>query len=540
MGGVRFLEAKITSHPVWLIVLLGLSLNLSGTWLLPLIDRDEPRFAEASREMLARPDWVVPWFNGAPRYDKPPLIYWAQMACYRCLGETPLAARLPSALFATGTSLLLFFWARRLTKPRPALVAAVMFTTCLQLAVHARLAVADMPMIFFVCAAQWSGWEASRPDAARPGRWWVVFYVSLALGFLAKGPVAWLPVAGLALGRWLYPQQFKFSLGGFVLGMLLTLGLVALWGIPALLRTHGDFLSVGLGYHVFGRSVGIVDGHGAKTLRGWIGWLPFYLVTFFFSFFPWAFRFPQALRDWWPTRQEDVPGSYLLIQAGLVFLVFTLVRTKLPHYTLPAFPGLALWLARVEAAGGLKGWRVGKPVILAVVFTMLTLSVVLAVFLPVWWGLRLTIILPVLMATAVFAGVLKGWRGETLAAAMSVMILSITLAIGLGLRPYFLAHNLFEKARPQLQPAMEFAAVRYEEPSLVWEFGRVLTNHMQYLSVTEAVDFLHRSQPSVLIVPTSLYETNLIRPPGPVTVIQVQGVNWVTGSPAGLTALIHP
>jgi len=540
IGGVRFWEGKITSQPVLFIILLGLALNLSGAWLLPLIDRDEPRFAEASREMRERRDWVVPEFNGEPRYDKPPLIYWAQLGCYRCLGETPLAARLPSALFGTGTSLLLFFWARRLTAPRTALVAAVMFTTCLQMAVHARLAVADMPMIFFVCAAQWSGWEASRPNAARPGRWWGMFYVSLALGFLAKGPVAWLPAAGLALGRWLYPQHFKFGQGRFVLGILLTLGVVASWGIPALVRTHGEYLAVGLGYHVLGRSVGVVDGHGAKSLAWWIAWLPFYLVTFFGSFFPWALWTPRALRDWWPTRREDVFGSYLLLQAGLVFLVFTLVRTKLPHYTLPAFPCLALWLARAREAGWLQGWRVGKPVILAAVLTVMTLTVVLAVCLPGWWGIKFAIVLSVLLATPVLAGVLNGWGVMKAASLMAIVILIINLGMGLGLRPYFLAHSLFEKARPQLNPAMEFAAVQYEEPSLVWEFGPVITNHLQYLTVTGAADFLHRSGPSVLIVPTALYETNLIRQADPATVIQVQGVNWVTGRPAGLTALIHP
>jgi len=72
---MRDLLVKTSACPAGLILLLGLVLNLSGTWLLPLVDRDEPRFAEASREMLASHVFVVPTFNGAPRYDKPPLIY---------------------------------------------------------------------------------------------------------------------------------------------------------------------------------------------------------------------------------------------------------------------------------------------------------------------------------------------------------------------------------------------------------------------------------------------------------------------------------
>jgi 4-amino-4-deoxy-L-arabinose transferase-like glycosyltransferase len=430
---------------------------------------------------------VVPWFNGEPRYDKPPLIYWAQILCYQVLGETAFSARLPSALFATGASLLIFFWARRLTQPRTALAAAVVFTTCMQMAVHARLAVADMPMIFFVCAALWSGWESTRPEAPSRWRWWWVFYVSLALGFLAKGPVAWLPLGGLILGKWFRPQQFTLTPGRSALGMSLTLGIVALWGIPALEQTHGEFLKVGVGYHVIGRSLESLDGHGARSWLGWVGTSPYYLLTFFFSFCPWAFRVPQGLRNWWPARQQDVFGWYLLTQAGLVFAVFTIVRTKLPHYTLPAFPCLAIWLAKAGEDGLLKHLRVARQAIV-----------------------------------------------------MAALILTITIAGGLAIRPHFVARALFEKARPQLTPAMKFASLQSAEPSLVWEFRQVLTNHLQELTAPEAVDFMRGPGPSLLIVPTGFYETNSVAWGTNLSVVQVRGMNWATFSPARLTALIRP
>ena len=486
MAKMSYVAGKLAARPVWVIILLGLALNLGGTWLAPLIDRDEPRFAEASREMLERRDWVVPWLNGEPRYDKPPLIYWAQMGCYRVLGETALAARLPSVLFATGTALLIFFWAGRWAKPRTALAAAVIFMTCLQMAIHARLAVADMPMIFFVCAALWSGWEGTRPGAVPGWRWWWMFYVSLALGFLAKGPVAWLPLGGLLLCRWRQPEQFRLAPGRVLAGLLLTLGLVALWGVPALRETHGEFLRVGLGHHVIGRSLGSLDGHGGRGWLGWVGMAPFYLLFFFFSFAPWAFRVPGALRHWWPTRRQDVLGRYLLMQAGLVFLVFTLVRTKLPHYTLPAFPCLAIWLAKTGEDGRVKDLRVGR------------------------------------------------W-----AAVMAGLILTITLAGGLFIRPKFIAHTLFEKARPQLTAEMKLAALQFTEPSLVWEFRQVLTNRLQELPANEAVDFVRGPAPAVLIVPTGWYETNRVQWGTNLSVVQVRGMNWVTFRRAALTAIIR-
>jgi len=409
------------------------------------------------------------------------------MLAGRVLGEDPFAARLPSALFATGTALLVLFWARRLGAPCTALAAALIFLTTVQMAIHARLAVADMPMIFFFTAACWSGWEMTRPDAPRRGGWWLVFYVSLALGFLAKGPVAWLPVAGLLIGRWRHPRQFVLQPAGLALGLLLNLGLVALWGIPALLQSHGDFMREGLGHHVIFRSFGVMDGHGAGGVVGWILCSPMFLVTFFFSFFPWALRVPRGLRQWWPTRHTDLIGWYLLTQAGLVFLVFSIVRTKLPHYTLPAFPCLAIWLAKMAGDGLLPDLKVPRY-----------------------------------------------------AALMAVGIVGGTMAMGLLLRPLFVSHALFEKSRVQLQPAMRLASVQATEPSLVWEFRQVLTNNMEYLEPAAGINFILEQHPAVLVMPTAFYETNRVRWPGYLSVVQARGINWARGSRLDLTALIHP
>ena len=78
----------------YILLFVGcLLFHLAGTWSLPLIDRDEPRFAEASREMRERGDYIVPYFNNQFRFDKPPLTYWFQVASYRLFGENDFAAR---------------------------------------------------------------------------------------------------------------------------------------------------------------------------------------------------------------------------------------------------------------------------------------------------------------------------------------------------------------------------------------------------------------------------------------------------------------
>src|SRR6266478_482990 len=130
--------------------------HMVGTWSIPLIDRDEPRFAEASREIIERGDYIVPHFNNQVRLDKPPLAYWAQVASYRIFGESDFAARFPSAVAAALTALTIFAWGSRLPSPqrvsaseargngaRVGWWAAIIFTLSLQTFLHAKAAVAD-------------------------------------------------------------------------------------------------------------------------------------------------------------------------------------------------------------------------------------------------------------------------------------------------------------------------------------------------------------------------------------------------------------
>src|SRR5262245_41881499 len=127
--------------------------HILGTWSLPLIDRDEPRFAEASREMIERGNYVVPYFNNQLRLDKPPLTYWAQVASYRIFGETDFGARFPSAIAAAATGLVILEWGRRIGGEKLGWWAAIVFTLSFQTFVHAKAAVADMWLVLFVTLA---------------------------------------------------------------------------------------------------------------------------------------------------------------------------------------------------------------------------------------------------------------------------------------------------------------------------------------------------------------------------------------------------
>src|SRR5262249_21056915 len=298
--------------------------HILGTWILPLIDRDEPRFAEASREMIERNNYIVPSFNNQLRLDKPPLTYWAQVASYRIFGESDFAARFPSAIAAALTAVLILVWGRRMGSEKLGWCAAIVFTLSLQTFVHAKAAVADMWLVLFMTLAHWAGFELIQrrtPNSKKLNQtsnlkpqtsiWWLTFYISLALGFLAKGPIAWTPLLTVTVvisyaRDWQLSRRFKF-----VGGVLLMLVVVAVWGIPALIQTRGGFFSGGIGRHVVSRSFTTLEGHGASSLGMYVLLLPFYLVTVFISFFPWSIKLPWLIRK---LRRREKTGVMQLRQ----------------------------------------------------------------------------------------------------------------------------------------------------------------------------------------------------------------------------------
>ena len=299
IGGIRNMtQSKIKPLGNYALLFFGCVLfHVAGTWSLPLIDRDEPRFAEASREMIQRGDYVVPYFNDHLRLDKPPLTYWAQTVSYRIFGQNDFAARFPSAVAAALTAMLIFAWGIRIGGEKVGWWAAIIFTLSLQTFVHAKAAVADMWQVLFVSTAHWSALELLRDGLTSSGHqtsnikrqtslWWFIFYISLALGFLAKGPLAWVPLLTVASTIFYAPNLQLGRRFKFVRGIALMLAIIAAWGIPALIRTHGDFLRIGIGRHVIGRSFGAMEGHGWNSLGGYLLLLPFYFVTVFVSFFP--------------------------------------------------------------------------------------------------------------------------------------------------------------------------------------------------------------------------------------------------------------
>ena len=510
--------------------------------------------------MIERGDYIVPYFNNQVRLDKPPLAYWAQVASYRIFGENDFAARFPSAVAAALTALVIFAWGSRLRSPRRPTAsqarievrvgwwAAIIFTLSLQTFLHAKAAVADMWLVLFMTIAHWAGYEflaSSRSMPARqtpvrlgpvapyqPMRWWWVFYFALAFGFLAKGPIAWTPlltvgVTILFARDWHLARQFKF-----VRGILFMLAIVALWGVPALIQTHGEFFLIGIGRHVVGRSFVTMEGHGANSLGVYLLLLPFYFVTVFISFFPWSIKLPWLIqRLWRPTKagiirlrqgyggQAD-PGysaldnidKYLIAGIAIIFIIFTLVRTKLPHYTLPAFSLLALLLARYWSRAqfppdreldGFKPSSCSAP-----------------------------------EAQAAVKG--RSLVFKTVAIAAVCLWVAIALIIPPLVARSFPAYALFQQSRIYLQPDMQFGSIDFQEPSLVWYFRSRVHGFLVPLNNRRTAGFMEGSGPSFVVLPTSMARTLFAEHPEKWKMFSTRGFNIAKGKRVDLTLMLKP
>src|SRR5207237_882555 len=200
----------------------------------------------------------------------PPLTYWTQVASFTVFGETDFAARLPSAIAAALTAVVVLAWGSRISGMNAGLWAATIFTLCLQTFVHAKAAVADMWLVLFMTIASWAGLEwlrlLSRKHDQRltngaevMNAWWWILFFSLALAFLAKGPIGFIPLIPVI---WMCARQSQRRLyWGLAAGIVLTLAIVFAWAVPAMVRTQGEFLRIGIGRHVIGRSLGAMEGH---------------------------------------------------------------------------------------------------------------------------------------------------------------------------------------------------------------------------------------------------------------------------------------
>lgn len=307
-----------------------------------LIGADEPRYAQVAREMLARHDWITPTLGGKPWLEKPPLYYWQAMLAYSIFGVSDWAARLPSAVDATLMVIAIYLFLKRF-RPGFQLDGALMTASAAGMVGFARAASTDMPLAatFTIALLAWYAWYETESH-----RYLAIFYCFLALGMLAKGPVAPLMAAMIIV-------IFVAKKGDFGLlvrtlwipGMLLFCAFAVPWYVAVQIK-NPQFLRVFIFEHNLARFGTNLYHHPEPfwyflpvALIGLIPWTVFVAAS-------WA----ETIRVWWTERQqmlasEDALNGFLVIWLIVPVVFFSLSRSKLPGYIVPALPAGTLLLA---------------------------------------------------------------------------------------------------------------------------------------------------------------------------------------------------
>lgn len=335
-----------------ILILLCLALYGAGLADIPPLDRDEARFAQASKQMLETGNFVDIRFQDVPRYKKPVGAYWAQAAAVELLGGDRTAIwayRVPSLIGAITAVLLTFMLARMFVSRRLALLAAALLATSVLLAAEAHMAKTDAMLLATVTAVQIG---IARAWLGRGGgATWLCFWIGIGAGVLLKGPITpMITVLTLAALACTSRSLVWMAALAPVRGLALALLIVLPWFVAIHEQSEGAFLTTAFQGDLLPKLLGGMESHGAPP--------GYYLVLLAVTFWPGSLLLWPALVNAWKYRREP-PVTFLLCWILPVWLCLELVPTKLPHYVLPVFPGLAvlsvLWIGR--GAQGVIGHR---------------------------------------------------------------------------------------------------------------------------------------------------------------------------------------
>ncbi len=500
------------------LICLCLLMFLPGQAGLPVTDRDEARFVQATRQMQELGNYVDIRLGEETRYAKPVGIYWLQTLTTAPVGgaEAPLwAFRLPSFLAVIASVFAVWMMGRTLFDRRAGLLAALLFAPIVIVAVEARLAKTDAVLLACIVLSQValaSAWRLETSTAPTEGSSAkrlslpraMMFWAGLGAGILVKGPVAPMIVGltGAALSVRIRSLRGLLALRP-VAGVLLLAAIVLPWGVAIAFVSHGEFLRHFVGVDVVGRATNGLEGHGAPpglhlALIPIVGWP---LAAFF------LLAIPAIVRRW---REPAV--FFCLAWLVPAWLVFEAVATKLPHYTLPLYPALALLTAAIVAKEELSQSRVLRA-IAAVLLLALPLGASVGIFVvPPLLGdavprVAAVVIIGSALAAAIAAGALFCRRTENavLVAALSAALLyggAIGQALprmqSLWLSPRLVAltHSSAGCGDPEL------AVSGYDEPSLMVAGG----TSIQHPSPEEAAGWLAEPGCRVAAVADKLVE----------------------------------
>lgn len=402
-----FLKRKIF---LALTIALAVALWISTLSVRPLYEPDEGRYAEVPREMYVSGDWVTPRLNGIKFFDKPPLQYWATASAYTLFGPSEWTARIWSAIAGLLGAVATWWAARRLFGSQVGRAAALVLIGAPLWILGSNLTTTDIGVGALLGSAALVFTVAYQ---TRDQRLYPLIWLLVGLAFLAKGLIAIaLPAITLLVYALLTGQIFGFLNARFWRWSLLALAIAAPWIIVVSVR-NPEFLNYFFIHEHFARFSSAVHERDKPV------W--FFIVVGAAGVLPFIALIPVALAPRpgmaWTTRSFD---SQLFLSLWVIVVIgfFSISRSKLPLYILPAFPPAAVLLAH-------RAMAVTRPILAASFLSMPVLGVAIAFLL---WH-------PTLSSTVFKRDVsdpasLQLWGTVT----MAILVLGGFLAFGIAIR----------------------------------------------------------------------------------------------------------
>lgn len=469
-------------RPYLLLTFLWALVALPGLASMPVMDRDEARFVQATRQMAESDDYVVVRFQDEMRAKKPVGIYWLQAAAVNLFSHPAKTDvwpyRVPSALGVLLGVLMTFRLGSTLFDRKVALVGAGLLATCLMAAVESHLAKTDgvlMGLTATVMACFGLIYMQGKGGPRAPSWVPLVLWIAMGCSILVKGPVT-LMVMVLAAIVLAFADRTIVFLNGLrpVMGILIVAAIVAPWATAVNTQTGGTFVQKAIADDLIPKLLGGQESHGA--------WPGYYLLLMVVTFFPASlFAVPAVLRGW---RDRALPGTrYLMAWLVPGWIVFELIPTKLPHYVLPFYPALALLVAaalfavrdgtyeRLAAIPNLIWYGLWSVIALALAGGFVALPFIYGDGFSLWS-------LPA--AVAVVAGLAVAWlqigKRHFLNAAGAVIVAAVVMYASVfgGVMGSLNALWVSERvaaAVDDIAPRDGVAAAGYHEPSLVFLLG---------------------------------------------------------------------
>lgn len=306
-----------------LLTIFVVFFNLGG---IPLLDPDEPVYAETPKEMYTFNDFVSPRIYGEYWYDKPPMYYWLVALSYKVFGVSEFAARFPSALLGVVCILVVYFSVRRLFSDEAALISGLVLTTSIEFFYLTKAAVTDITLCLCLTVSLLSFIE----------RKYYLFYIFAGLATLTKGPIGLLFPGAIVFLYLLFTRNFSE-----LKNMKIPAGflLYVLFGLPwyvVMYNLHGaEFIDTFIGFHNITRFTSPEHPEGVL----WYYYIPVLIL----GFFPWTAVMVQAVwKSLTGMYQKNSAMLFLNIWAAFIFIFFSISRTKLVSYILPMYPPLAI------------------------------------------------------------------------------------------------------------------------------------------------------------------------------------------------------